>query len=293
LALDNFIEDYWGRCAALVNAIAEELLTTEKGDAKAYDSMISYEIENELNHGIHHPFWDDFGRFRDIGIRLLAGGGRAVRAAERTALRRHRKKLEPRPILYNWDFDYPLFLRGELDILSGRRRTEQVTDLMIEDIERLIEAGAPVDIIGLDVYPDPGSRGPFGGGRGYSNISLDNAVSIVEELCSSFKKRKVVIAETGLSEYNALHIPDRRAQQDFYIRSMDLFHRLYLSNRRSGPKNFLGVIYYEWKDPGHTHWGLFQEWTFWRKERNFGIFDSAGEPKQVYGHLRGLSKGHR
>lgn len=284
--LDHFMQGYWGRCAALVHALAEELLTSEKGDAKAYESIISYEIENEFNHGIHHPLWDDFGRFRNIGIRLLAGGGRAVRDAEQTALRRHRKKLKPRPILYNWDFDYPLFLRGELDILSGRRRTKQVTEFMIEDIERLMEAGAPVDIIGLDVYPDPGSRGPFGGGRGYSNISLDDVVSIVEELCSSFNKRKVVIAETGLSEYNALHIPDRRAQQDFYLKSMEMFHELYLSNQRPGRRNFLGIIYYEWKDPGYTHWGLFQEWTFWRKEKNFGIFDSAGDPKQVYEHLR-------
>jgi len=282
--LDHFMQGYWGRSAALVHALAEDLLTTEKGDAKAYDSMISYEIENEFNHGIHHPFWDDFGRFQDVGIRLLAGGSRAVRSAEQEVINGHH--VTPRPILVNWDFDYPLFLRGELNLFSSSKKTELVTEILLEDFERLIKAGAPVDIIGLDVYPDPGSRGPFGGGRGYSNISLDDVVTILDGLCSRFRDRKIVIAETGLSEYNALHIPDRRAQQDFYARSMVLFHDFYRKNLRSKRRNFLGVVYYEWKDPRPGYWGLFQEWTFWRKEKNFGIFDSAGNPKQVYGHLK-------
>ena len=283
--LGTFMKDYWGRCRALVHDLALELLDGDRKDPKAYECIIAYEIENEMNHGIHHPFWDDLGGFQRPGIELLVGGSLSVRSAELEALEELDLDLAPRPIVVNWDFDYPLFLRHELNPFHYDKKVDTTLELMVKDFTRLIEAGALVDIIGLDVYPDLGSRGPFGGGRGYTNISVAESVHIVERLCIKFQDRKIAVTETGRSEYNALHISDQRSQQDFYTQSLEQFRDLHLKYQRSGPGNFLGVIYYEWKDPRSHGFEHMADWTFWRKERNFGIFDEKMRPKQVYDHL--------
>ncbi len=283
--LGAFMKDYWGRCEALVHAIARELLDTDSKAQGAYEGIIAYEIENEMNHGIHHPFWDDLGCFQRPGIDLLVGGSLSVRSAELEVIKEMKLDVAPRPIVVNWDFDYPLFLRNEINPFHYDKKVGMTIDLMVKDFTRLIDAGALVDIIGLDVYPDLGSRGPFGGGRGYTNISVADSVHIVERLCSSFKDQKIVVTETGRSEYNALHISDQRSQQDFYTQSIEQFRDIHQKYQRSGPGNFLGVIYYEWKDPRSHGLEHMADWTFWRKEKNFGIFDEKMRPKQVYDHL--------
>ena len=284
--LSSFMKDYWGRCGALVHAIARELLDSDLRPKGAYQNLIAYEIENEINHGIHHPFWDDFGSFHDHGIDLLVGGSLSVRSAELEVFKELDLHASPRPIVVNWDFDYPLFLRNEINPLHYDKKVDMTVDIMVKDFNRLIEAGALVDIIGLDVYPDLGSRGPFGGGRGYTNISITDSVHIVDRLCSSFKGKKIAVTETGRSEYNALHIKDQRSQQDFYTQSIEQFRALHQKHERNGTGNFLGVVYYEWKDPLSRGLENMADWTFWRKEKNFGIFDEHMRPKQVYEHLR-------
>jgi hypothetical protein len=274
--LGSFMKDYWGRCQALVRALARELLDGKN----SYQSIIAYEIENEMNHAIHHPFWDDLGRFHQSGIDMLVGGSLSVRSAELEIFKELDINSGPRPIVVNWDFDYPLFLHNEINPFHYDKKVDMTIDLMVRDFTRLLDAGALMDIIGLDVYPDLGSRGPFGGGRGYTNISVTDSVHIADRLCAHFKNKKIAVTETGRSEYNALHIKDQRSQQDFYTQSIEQFRKLHQQHQ-----NFLGVLYYEWKDPRSRGLGHMADWTFWRKEKNFGIFDEKMRPKQVYEHL--------
>jgi len=191
-------------------------------DVDAYNRIVAYQVDNEMNHWYHHKNWPV-----DRQKALLVGGSHAIREAE----------IEmgiSKPI---WGYT-PICINPSYDWMQGDYGSLRNYLKMILD-----DANSRVDIIGLDYYPAT-----------WVDLPVDTLKQTVESLCKEFGlqsgyRKYILVAETGFSTWG--YRPDEH-QRNYYQQVSFLLKNYYYSGGKE--KGFLGVLWYEFSsmDKGLT-----------------------------------------
>jgi hypothetical protein len=216
---------------------------------EAYHRILSYQVENEMNHGIHHGGWS----YEDI-IHLLSYGTSLVRSAETVA-----GVTDYTPLTVNYAYDWEILMWGKT----------KAYEMMVDFFNDIMNDGGIVDIVGLDYYPGSWVDDTDWPGNTIED-AVQSVVDTVDDLIFDFPYQEVLITETGYSDKNQ----DGREplQEEFYEELTDSLKDYYW-NQWGKENGFLGVLWYELFDESND----VDAGPFFDTDRNFGIIETTDD----------------